>query len=391
VSNVSRADVSTSAVPNLRDMVAGMGAFAAHLHSVAATPAANFTMSPLSIAVAFGMLRAGSRGATGRQLDAVFGFPQSSRVEGSPHEALNALTAELVTPPPLKGSRHAPAPVVAIANALFVDDGFGPSVQLPFLDLLAAQYGAHPATVDFSSSSATQAINDWVVEQTRGRIEKLFDALDPATLMVLANAVYLKATWMNQFRRVATETQPFMTASGSTVRAPLMSQSTDPVPYSENDQWQRITLPYVGGELAMRVVLPRNVASGVPTLTSLLDVATSPVTADEKQRVKLILPRWDTATDLELLGPLGALGLTDAGDLSGIAPGVSVSQAIHRANITVDEEGSEAAAVTGIAVMVSAQLPPATIMRVDRPFVWAVVHEPTQTPVFVGHVVDPTT
>jgi serine protease inhibitor len=113
--------------------------------------------------------------------------------------------------------------------------------------------------------------------------------------------------------------------------------------------------------------------------------------ADVEQEVQLTLPRWDTATDLELLGPLGALGFTDFGDLAGIAAGVFVSQAIHRANITVDEEGSEAAVVTGIAVGTSAHTPPTTIMRVDRPFVWAVVHEPTQTPIFVGHIVDPTT
>jgi serpin B len=83
--------------------------------------------------------------------------------------------------------------------------------------------------------------------------------------------------------------------------------------------------------------------------------------------------------------------LTALADLAGIAGGVHVSQAVHRATIRVDETGSEAAAVTGIAIVGSARLGTPTTMRVDRPFAWAVVHEPTQTPVFVGHVVDPTT
>ena len=388
-SRVERVALSPTDVANLPTVVSGIGDLAAHLHAVAASPSANFTVSPLSIAVAFGMLRAGSRGETAKQIDSVFGFPSSNRPEGAPHQALNALTAQLVTPSRPPGSQRGQAPVVSIANGLFVADGFGPSVQRRFLDLLAAQYGAHPDTVDFGSATAAQTINRWVAQQTRGRINKLFDQLDPTTLMVLANAVYLKATWLHQFSADSTTTQPFTTSNGSSVQARLMRQTTDPVRYAANDQWQRITLPYVGDELTMRVVLPRAVARDLPTLSGLLPVATTSVAADTRTSVDLTLPSWDTDTDLELLSPLGVLGLTDLRGLSGIATGVTVTQAQHRATVTVDENGSEAAAVTGIAIEVSALLPSAT-MRGDRPYVWAVVHEPTQTPVFVGHVVDPT-
>ena len=388
VSKVKRATVSLSEAPDLPEVVAGMEAFAARLHALAATPSANFTVSPLSIAVAFGMLRAGSRGETATEIDAVFGFPPSNRAEGSPHQALNALTAQLVTPPRPPSTQPAPAPVVAVANALFVADGFAPSVRRPFLDLLAAQYGAHPDGVDFASPAAVEIINAWVAKQTHGRIDRLFDELGPGTVMVLANAVYLKATWVTQFSASATTTGPFTTAAGSSVQAKMMRQATEPVRYTENDRWQRITLPYVGDELTMRIVLPRTVARDLPALNALVPVATAPVAADPYQTVDLTLPRWDTNTSLELLSELRELGLNSLGDLTGIAPGVRVTQAVHRANITVDEEGSEAAAVTGIAIDVSAQVP-TTTMRVDRPYAWAVVHEPTQTPVFVGHVVDP--
>ena len=389
VSQVDRAVVSLSEAPDLPEVVAGMDAFASHLHALAAAPSANFTVSPLSIAVAFGMLRAGSRGETATQIDAVFGFPPSNRAEGSPHQALNALTAHLVTPPPPPSEQPAPTPVVAVANGLFVADGFGPSVEQPFLDLLAAHYGAHPDSVDFGSPAATETINAWVTKQTHGRIKRLFDQLDPNTMMVLANAVYLKATWVTQFSASATTTGLFTTSAGSSVQAQMMRQTTEPVRYTENDRWQRITLPYVGDELTMRVVLPRTVVRDLPALNALLPVATAPVAADATQAVDLTLPRWDTGTDLELLSALSALGLSSLGDLTGIAPGVTVSQAVHRANITVDEEGSEAAAVTGIGMLVSGPITTKT-MGVDRPYAWAVVHEPTQTPVFVGHVVDPT-
>jgi serpin B len=244
--------------------------------------------------------------------------------------------------------------------------------------------------VDFSSPTAAQTINSWVAQQTHGRIKQLFDQLDPETLLVLANAVYLKAGWLKQFTPESTTTGTFTTATGSSTQAQLMHQTTGAVGYAENDRWQRVTLPYVGGELTMRVVVPRRVARDLPTLTTLLPVATGPGSADALRAVDLTLPRWDTGTDLELLSPLRALGLTDLSDLAGIAPAAMVTQGVHRANITVDEEGSEAAAVTGLAVAVSAVRASVT-MRADRPFTWAVVHEPTQTPVFVGHVVDPTT
>ena len=374
--------------PDLAAVVDGMGAFAAHLHATAATASANFTVSPLSIAVAFGMLRAGSRGTTADQLDAVFGFPATSRPEGSPHEALNALTAQLVTPPPAPGKPSAPAPIVAIANGLWVADGFAPLVHRAFLDLLAAQYGAHPQGLDFTTPAAAATINGWVKDQTHGRIAKLFDSLDPSTLMVLANAVYLKATWVNQFIPQSTKSGSFTTASGSTVQAQLMSQTVAGVRYAENDHWQRITLPYVGDELTMHVVLPRTVVSELTALTALLPIAMASTAGDRVNAVELDLPRWDTATDLDLLKALGALGVTDLNDLSGIAEGLFVDQAVHRADITVDENGSEAAAVTGIAMEASAVMAGRT-MTVNHPFVWAVVHEPTQTPVFVGHVVNP--
>ena len=122
--DLARVAVELSAAPDLSAVVAGMDPFTAHLHAVAASTGTNFTVSPLSVAVAFGMLRAGERGETARQIDAVLGFAPSARPEGSPHEALNALTAALVTPPRLPGSSPAPAPVVAIANGLFVAKGF---------------------------------------------------------------------------------------------------------------------------------------------------------------------------------------------------------------------------------------------------------------------------
>jgi serpin B len=393
--HAARDRVSVADAPHLDAVVAGMRDFARDLHRASATAEDNWTASPVSIAMAFGMLRAGARGATASQLDAVFEWPAGDPA-GSPHRALNALTADLVTTGPVAtGPAPSPSdgrpadPIVAVANGLFLDGGFAPAVEQDFLKLLATQYGAEATAVSFADPAAAATINGWVQEHTRGRIDKLFDRLDPSTLLVLANAVYLKTTWASQFDRASTTDGTFTTTDGS-VTAPLMHQRLEPATYDESADWQRVRLPYVGGELAMRVVVPRGVVRDLPTLTQLLPFAM-------EQRVKghaivdLTLPSWDTATTIPLLGPMAALGATDLDDLRGIAAGdLGVSDAVHRANVTVDEEGTEAAAVTGIAVATSAIVGTPVQVTADRPFVWAVVHEPTGTPVFTGHVTDPT-
>ena len=390
-----RQQITVGSAPELAEVVAGMRLFGDNLHQATAAAAANWTASPLSIAIAFGMLRAGSRGVTAQQLDNAFGFPTGSAPQGSPHAALNALAAAIATMSPVAtipsaSSSGPPAPIVAIANGLFLDNSFATSVRPAFLQLLASQYGAHATGVSFADPAATATINAWVAEQTRNRIKMLFSSLPADTKLVLANAVYLKTTWLTQFDPANTTPGRFTAASGSAVTAQLMHNNFEQVRFTENPAWQRITLPYVGGELSMRIVLPSAVVKDIPTLTKLVGIATGSTSADPSSPVDLTLPKWNAASTLQLLPALKALGFTDLTDLTGIAPGLEVSAAIHKANITVDEMGTEAAAVTGIAVGTSANAATPVPMVVNRPFAWAVVHEPTDTPIFAGHVIDPT-
>lgn len=399
--------------PQLAAVVAGMAAFTEALHRVTATSASNWVVSPLSLSVAFGMLRAGARGRTAEQIDTVFGFPRGTAPAGSPHPALNALTADLVTDPGAAAASPTaavaasptasavegagPPPVVTVANGLFVEQSLATAVAPDFLRLLAGQYGARATAVDFAGGVGPRVLNAWADRETRGRITKVFDHLDPDTLLVLANAVYLKATWQTQFPVADTVSGPFRTAVGSTVQAHLMHAVVEGVTYTETAEWQCVVLPYWGDELTMRVVLPRRVLRDTTALGALLPVATRRAAVPAARPdgwVDLTLPRWDTGTTVDLGRVLPRLGMPDAfdaaADLSGIAAGLSVTQAVHRANVTVDELGTEAAAVTGIALAASARAGMPVPFRVDRPFVWAVVHEPTGTPVFAGHVVDPT-
>ncbi|MDV6012250.1 serpin family protein [Haloechinothrix sp. LS1_15] len=349
----------------------------------------NTVYSPISLGYAFAMLRAGATGDTAAQLDDVFGFPEGV------HEAYNALSAEILNtgePPPREqvGATRDPDeppedPIVSIANGLFVQQGF--EVGEPFLRALAQHYGAGARAVDFPSGEAVDIINRWVSEHTEERIEQLFEELDPETVTVLANAIYLKADWQAPFEEHRTEHEPFQLPDGDTTEVPMMHREAAELGYATGDGWHAARLPYVGRELVMWVVVPTDRAVTAPPITGelLSELAEAGTTM-----VELAMPRWDFASDVEVLPLLAELGVTDLAGLDGIGEAVEVSDAIHRATITVDENGTEAAAVTGIAGAVSAPPPSEVSVRADRPFSFALTHEPTGAPLFVGSVTDPT-
>jgi serpin B len=370
--------------------VAGLGRFADQFRAAVFERGENAVFSPLSIGYAFAMLRAAAAGQTAAQLDRLFGFP------GGVHQAYNALTGQIVTaggPPPraAPGATRAPdrppaPPVVAIANGLFLRSGLRPAEA--FLRTLAEQYGAPAQAVDFSSEQAARIINAWVQRQTAGRIDRLFDHLDPDALAVIANAVYLKADWQEPFKETATRQQPFHRADGSTVQVPVMYPLASRLRYAAGTGWQAVELPYAGNELAMWVLVPDR--DQAPDRLLSPEILAAVRSSARPAAVDFAVPRWDFATSVDLLDVVLRLGLTDLADLPEIAPGAFVGAAVHRANISVDEWGTEAAAVTGIMVVLSAGPAPEVVVHADHPFAFAIVHRATGTPLFLGQVADPT-
>lgn len=393
--------VPPSDVP-IAPTVDGMTAFGHALMTQASDPSKNFIASPASIAFAFGMVRAGARGETATQIDDVLGFPTSG-----PHLALNAVTRQVVTtdhapPRPSGDTKREPGekpkpPVVAVANALFAQDGF--AIREAFLQTLKEHYDTGVQALDLQSPAALETINAWVRQQTAERITKLFEELNPDTMLVLANAVYLKADWAVPFEKSDTHDETFTKADGGTVRAPMMTRMGS-FRHASGADWQAAELPYAGGELAMWIVVPTSKPTAETPFQPvtllrpelLQDVASGLQTG----RARVAMPRWDFATNLELASLLQGLGMTvpfsaRRADFTGIADDLYIDQAVHRANITVDEFGTEAAAVTGLAMRVTSMpVEPKTVIRADRAFAFAVVHLPTQTPLFLGQVADPT-
>ncbi|WP_232661647.1 serpin family protein [Pseudonocardia sp. TRM90224] len=363
-------------------VVDGLVAFGSDLGRALADPMTNLVFSPASIGFAFGMVRAGARGATADQIDAAFRFPPTG-----PHAPLNTIAQAVVTPNGLAGRPGRPA--VSVANGLFAQHGL--PIAEAFLRTLAGDYGAGVADVDFSSPAAAEQINAWVRAQTAERIDKLFDKIAPDTLLVLANAIYLKADWQVPFDGESTTDATFTRADRSTVLVPTMRKFGESMSYASAPGWQAVELPYAGDELVMWVLVPTGHTPAVDLLAppTLAAVRTGLVPTP----VALTLPRWDFATDVKLVEQMRKLGVevpfSSAADFSGITDGVFISAAMHRANITVNETGTEAAAVTGIGAAGSGPPEPQAEVRADHPFAFSIVHKPTGTPLFNGVVADP--
>lgn len=375
-------------------LVQGLYGFADDL--LANTPASskNTVISPLSIALAFSMARVGARGATAAEIDRVFDFPARMR-----DEAFNTLTRGLITtsaPPPTSTVSPSPgtpppAPIVAIANALWLQQGL--RVGQSFLDVLAEQYGAGVRTIDFGHNGAADVINRWVRQQTANRIRSIFDQLPAATRLVLANAIYLKASWQSQFQASDTHDAKFTRPDGSVVQVPTMHQQ-DTFYYVAGHNYQAVQLPYASGDLAMWILVPTTRSNPASLLSPA--ILQSVVSSAHVYQVDLSLPKWDFSTDVDLGQALQRMGVhqafSDTADFSGITTGLHISQAVHRANITVDEHGTEAAAVTALALAGGGVMaPPRAQLRADHPFAFAIVDTTNNAPLFMGTVTDPGT
>lgn len=384
-----------AATAPVADTVAGLQSFAAAFWKVAAKRNENLVFSPLSIGYAFAMLDAGAKGKTAEQIDQAFGFPSGVA------DAFNALTTGLITstaPPvasaqPSADSDPPPAPpVLTIANTLFAQLGYP---LLPdFTKTLGEQYGSAVQSTDFAKpQAALDAINHWADVHTAGRIKTILDQLDPATRLVLLNAVYLKASWTRAFTDAGS--RDFKADSG-TVAVPMMKRADEDFGYATGSNWQSVTLPYFGDRLAMRVILP----TGAATPAELMTAKVLKAAGDTKTTaVNVTMPSWDFDSDLNLKQLLPGLGISDVfdpvnADLSAIttAEQLFASQAVHKANITVDRLGTTASAVTAIGVSATAARIPINQpieFTVDRPFVFEIVDTKTGAPIFVGSVANP--
>jgi serine protease inhibitor len=391
---LARADVPRASADPADALKAGaaIDAFGLDLYRAIAAGQTNLVFSPASITLALAMARAGARGQTAAEMDAVMHGVASDDHAGWLNALDQALAARSGT---FRDESGADLPVtLRIANAPFAQEGM--PLEQAYLAALAARFGGGLRLVDYETQTerARSLINGWVDTQTEHRIPELLapGVLTPATRLTLVDAIYLKAPWQTAFSVDATTPGTFTRAGGSTVQVPFMA-ATESLRYATGDGWRAVEIPYIGGSLAMTVIVPDNLADFERTLSAASFSAITSALADAQ--VALALPKFGIETKAELAPLLAALGMPsafdDRADFSGIttAEQLLISNVIHQANIDVDEKGTEAAAATAVVMRATAIPAEPVTFRADRPFLFALRDVPTGTVLFLGRVGDP--
>ncbi|MDQ3628995.1 MAG: serpin family protein [Actinomycetota bacterium] len=353
---------------------AGIAAFGHDLLVALATrrPGANVVVSPASIATCFAMLRPGAGGSTGAQIDSVMHF-----LDAGTGAAYARLAADWASPQ------------LSLASGVWLQEGM--SVREEYLRAVEADFGAVVRRVDFASPTALEAMNAWVRQRTHGLIDTLLEQAPARTGVVLANAVHLKADWQRPFDATATAERPFRLADGREVLARTMSALAT-FDLATDEGWRAVRLPYADCDLALWVLVPEPGADPLGLLAPTVLARAREIAHPE--RLQLLMPGWRVRSDLDLNAALGTLGMRapfePGADFAALSPDVErISAVVHRAVMAVDEQGTLAAAVTGIAMRAVSMPAPGIPVLIDRPFGYALVHEPTGTPVFSGVVHDP--
>lgn len=350
-------------------------------------PKRNLLISPLSVSTALSMTYSGSAGATKKALASTLDLadPSDASVSADAKKMMDSLQN------PGGGTK------LEIANGLFGDK----TVQFKqtFLASSKQNFYAGLKTLDFSSPASTNDINSWVSEKTHGKIPSILEQINPNAVLYLINAIYFKGSWEHQFEKGETRPQDFVTASGDKRKVQMMNMDRSDFQYLENEQFQSVNLKYADKRLSLYVFLPKQ-----GTTLSAFDASFTQKNWDawksqfRKSEGHLGLPRFKIEDKLELVKPLTALGLGIAFDSKRAEfPNMAnvnlfITRVIHKTFMEVNEEGTEAAAVTGIemAPTSAAMNPkPPFKMIVDRPFFVLLHDKQTGKILFAGHVTQP--
>lgn len=334
----------------------------------------NLFFSPASIKAALAMTREGASGNTLRQMSLLF-----------PETIVFPKTGNDVT--------------LESANALWVNQKF-PIIE-KFETAVQEKYSAEVRPADFSGQPELErkTINNWVEQKTRDKIKNLLGpgTVTPDTRLILVNAIYFKGDWLHAFDKAETKDEVFQCLEKSAVTVPMMTLKPERLGYLENESFQCLELPYMGKEVSMLLVLPKE-RDGLARIESGLssDALAGWISELRREEVEVHLPKFKIESQFSSLSSvLAALGMTDAfnpalADFSGISTQpLFISDVVHKAFVQVDEEGTEAAAATGIIMRTTAMPMPPKIFRADRPFLFLIRENTSGTILFMGRVCNP--
>jgi serpin B len=390
---------------NEKIIVEGNNKFALELFEKLQSAKGNLFFSPYSISTALAMVYAGASNETESQMAGVLHFPVSEnrRTDSSskplPDRQQFALAfGKIIQDLNNRGQKG--AYTLTVANALWGQKDYG--FLEKFLELIETSYDGRLNEVDFVSAAETarRTINAWVEKKTNGKIKNLISqgVLDSMTRLVLTNAIYFKGNWARQFKENRTKDAPFTLDDGKKIDVSMMNQKAE-FGYMETDTFQGLELPYVDDELSMIILLPKKfdaLDEFEKTLT--LDNLTQWLSKIHKREVVVFVPKFKMTSRFGLASVLKSMGMKDAfssdADFSGIngKRDLFISAVIHKAFVEVNEEGTEAAAATGVVMRLTSVGPaPIPVFRADHPFLFLIRDNLTGSILFIGRVANPKT
>ncbi|HTA31011.1 MAG TPA: serpin family protein [Candidatus Cybelea sp.] len=371
--------------------VAGNTAFALDLYKQLNSGDGNLFFSPYSISTCLAMTYAGARGNTEAQMARTLHF-------GADQAQLHAAFGDLQKH--LNDIQTKKEVELNIANGLWAqrEHPFLPA----FLDTATKDYAAKVEQVDFRTSfEAVRAqINDWVSDRTKGKIKDLIPAgaLNGLTRLVLANAIYFKGKWQRPFEERFTATLPFYVTTNYLTQAKLM-QRTDNFGYAETENLQLLEMDYAGRDISMVILLPKR-SDGLKALEDSLNAAQLNAWIGQVRfrEVHVFVPKFKLTQQFDLSRTLAAMGMADAfspaadfSGMDGIKQNLYISSVVHKAFVEVDEQGTEAAAATGVMVksMAVRRPEPPPTFRADHPFLFLLRDTHLGSILFLGRVTNP--
>jgi serpin B len=393
-----------------KTIVQGNSRFALELYARLRDKGENLFFSPYSISTALAMAYAGAQGQTGSQMAEVLHFPtytvpidmlaankQEKTRAPWKYEQFSSAFGKVIQDLNTRGKKGKYE--LAVANALWGQKGYGFLEE--FLNLIKTDYDGRLNEVDFVTAAemARQTINAWVEEKTNNKIKDLIakGVLDSMTRLVLTNAIYFKGKWARQFKEENTKRAPFTLLNGSKVDVPMMNQTAD-FNYIQTEDFQGLELPYVDNELSMIILLP-NKFDGLAAFEKTLTLENLSRWLAKPRRCEVIvsIPKFKMTSQFSLGDVLKSMGMTNAfmpdeADFSGIngKRDLFISAVIHKAYVDVSEEGTEAAAATGVIMKITSAGPTQTpVFRADHPFVFVIRDNHSGSILFIGRVLNP--
>ncbi len=342
----------------------------------------NIFISPLSVSMALGMTYNGANGATQEAMQNTLELQGLSLqdVNESYHSVIDLLRG------------LDPRVTFQIANSIWCRQGF--AVESTFINLNQTYFDAVVQALDFADPSAVVTINHWVDENTNGKIDKILDDIPENMVMYLINAIYFKGTWKLKFDPTKTVAQSFYLSDGSTKTCQMMTMPETDISYLGTELFSAIDLKYGSGQYSMTILLPNSNVGLDAVIAQLTDESWQAWTEGFRPYEMVVdLPKFEIEYGTQLKDVLSALGMgiafSDFADFTGINRNgnLTISEVKHKTYVKVDEEGTEAAAVTSVGIELTSG---PMMFRVDRPFLFVIRESHSGTILFMGKIVDPT-